>query len=114
VNVLSCNSENVARQPHRPQYSPLLEDPLRGAMIANAQLKLHLRRLRADALGSHRREAITRLLDVGESVDRSLSFLKGAPDEPYRASTADHELADLGQHLAMESQAMPEAVGVPQ
>jgi hypothetical protein len=106
--------ENVARQPHRPQYSPLLEDPLRGAMIANAQLKLHLRRLRADALGSHRTAAITRLLDVGESVDRSLSFLKGVPDEPCRASTADNGLADLGPQLAMESAATPEAVGVSQ
>jgi hypothetical protein len=109
VNALGCKPENVRRQlrPH---------DELRGALVANAQLKLHLRLLRANTAGSHRRAAITRLLAVGEAVDRSLSWLPGSPDEPCRASAADGELAELGQlvQLAMDAAATPEAVGVSQ
>ena len=85
-------------------------------MLANSQLKLCLRRLRADSSGSHRIAAITRLLAVGESVGRSLVWLnrRGVPDEPYMASSTDHELAELGQHLAMESDATLEPVEVGQ
>jgi hypothetical protein len=100
VNTLTCNAENATRQ---PRYSPRLEDPLLGALIANAQLKLHLRRLRADAAGSHRRTAISRLLDVGESVDRSLSWLRGSPDEPCMPFISGPELDDLVP-IAMEAQ----------
>ena len=85
---------------------PAAEDPLRGAAIANAQLKLCLRRLRADAAGSHRTAAITRLLDVSESVDRSLSWLQGAPDEPRMSAAADLELGKLGP-MAIEAQVLP-------
>jgi hypothetical protein len=73
-------------------------------MLANSQLKLCLRRLRADASGSHQVAAITRLLTVGESVERSLSWLTrcGVPDEPYMAAETDHELAELGKQHAVE------------
>jgi hypothetical protein len=113
VNATQNTLENAARQPHQ-SYSPQREDPLLGAKTANAQLKLCLRRLRADAAGSHRRTAITRLLDVAESVDRSLSWLNGVPDEPCRASAMDPELAELGKQLAIESGAMRDVVGVEQ
>src|SRR5438477_574173 len=95
MNELSCNPKHATRQP-RNRYSPSRDNPLRGAMIANSQLKLCLRRLRADTAGSHRIAAITRLLAVGESVERSLSWLTrcGARDESRTASATDHE-----QHL---------------
>jgi hypothetical protein len=115
VNELSCNAENATRQPHTPRYSPSRDNPLQGAVLANSQLKLYLRRLRADSSGSHRTSAISRLLDVNEFVDKSLAWLKRcAPDEPHMAPATDHELAELGQHLAMESEATPEAVEVGQ
>jgi hypothetical protein len=73
-------------------------------MLANSQLKLYLRRLRADSSGSHRTTAISRLLDVNEFIDRSLAWLnlRGVADEPYMASATDHELAELGQQQPVE------------
>lgn len=103
MNALTCNPEEAARQPRQPRYFPRREDPLRGAVIANAQLKLCLRRLRADALGSHRTAAITRLLDVAQSVDRSLSWLHAASDQSCRPLASRPELDDLGS-IAMETQ----------
>jgi hypothetical protein len=116
MNTRDTTTHTHGLQAHHLGYCPPGEDPLRGAMIANAQLKLCLRRLRAGAAGSHRTAAITRLLDVGESVDRSLSWLRGSPDDRCRASAVDDELAELGQlaPLAMDAAATPEAVGVSQ
>ena len=106
MNATQSTPENAARQPHQ-SYSPQREDPLRGAMIANASLKLHLRRLRADLTGPHKVGAVNRLLDVNAAVARSLEWLTG------KAGATHDEFVGLEQ-LAMESQAMPDAVGVSQ
>jgi hypothetical protein len=102
VNTFSSNSANAIRQPHQPQYFPLLEDPLRGAMIANASMKLHLRRLRGDLTGAVKTATVTRLLDVSDSVFRALQWLQGGP------GATDDDLEELEQ-LAMVSRAVPGA-----
>jgi hypothetical protein len=105
VNALTCSAENATRQPHQSRYSPRLEDPLRGAMIATASQKLHLRRLRSVLTGPLKTATVTRLLDVNDSVFRALQWLQGRP------GSADAALEKLKQ-LATEPEAIADPVGV--
>jgi hypothetical protein len=99
VNAKDSTTDTHDLQPRRPSYCPPREDPLRGAMIANASLKLSLRRLRGDAAGSRRTAAITRLLDSSEAIGRSLDWLRGKDGA-----------TDSLEQLGMELQVTPDAV----
>jgi hypothetical protein len=98
--------ENTSRQANKPRYSPPLQDPLKQAAIANGSLKINLRRLRRDLVGAHKLATVDRLLDVNAAVARSLVWLNG--------KEATQEAFVGLEQLAMESAAMPEAVGVSQ
>jgi hypothetical protein len=108
-------SENADRQAACPRYCPPGTDPLRDAVVANASLKLHLRRFRRDLVGPRQLATTNRLLDASDAIGRALSWL-GATGAPCATSVADDELAELGQldPLAMDAAAKPEAVGVSQ
>jgi hypothetical protein len=95
-----CNST-------RPRFCPSRQDPLKAAQTHNFALRLDLRRARRDLVGSHKQAAVNRLLHVNAAVSRSLAWLRGGPD------AIDDGLEEFGQ-LAIESRAMPDAVGVPQ
>jgi hypothetical protein len=99
MDKLEVTTRNDKLQPHPPLYLPRPKDPLRGAVVANAQLRLCLRQLRAGAPGSHRAAAISRLVNTSEAIGRSLDWLRGGPGA-----------ADDCLELAMESQAIPDAV----
>jgi hypothetical protein len=83
------------------------EDPLKAAHLHNFALRIDLRRARRELVGSHKMAAVNRLLDVNAAVSRSLAWLRGGPD------ATDDGVEEFGQ-LAIESGAMPDAVGVPQ
>lgn len=103
----TITSENAARQPHQPRYLRRREDPLHGAMIAAASMKLHLRRLRRDLVGSHRLATVDRLLDANAAVARSLEWLNG------KAEATRHDFEPLEQ-FAIGPGTLPDAVGVSQ
>jgi hypothetical protein len=81
-------------------------DPLWAAQLHTAAQRLDLRRIRRDLVGSHKIATVDRLLDVNAAVARSLAWLNG--------KEATHEAFVGLEQLAMESAAMPEAVGVSQ
>jgi hypothetical protein len=85
VNQSSCTAEDVRRQPL--WCSPPKKDSLRGAMIANGAMKLHLRRLRSEAESPQRKCAVTKLLDASEAITRSLSWLAPGTHGSLRASS---------------------------
>jgi len=98
--TVTCNST-------RSRYCPPREDPLKAAQLHNFALRLDLRRARRDIVGSHRMAAVNRLLDTTDAFGRALEWLRGG-------SNATHgDFAELEQ-LAMESQAVPDVVGVAQ
>jgi hypothetical protein len=108
VNQSSCTAEDVRRQPLR--YSLPKKDSLRGAMIANGAMRLHLRRLHGDAASPQRRAAITKLLAASDAITRSLSWLAPCTHESLRASSGACEritmiwtraLADLARELGL-------------
>ena len=105
MNESHVTTRNNAQQAH-PRYSPPLQDPLKQAAIANGSLKINLRRLRRDLVGAHKLATVDRLLDVNAAVARSLAWLNG--------KEATQEAFVGLEQLAMESAAMPEAVGVSQ
>jgi hypothetical protein len=107
MNEPSFTTRNDNLQPRRPRYCPPREDPLRGAMIATASQKLHLRRLRGVLTGPLKTATVTRLLNVNDCVFRALEWLRGGP------VATDDSLDELEQ-LAMDTQAMPDSVGVAQ
>lgn len=88
-----------------PTRSPR-EDLLKAAQLHNFALRLDLRRVRRELVGSHKTAAINRLLDVNAAVSRSLAWLRGGLDPM-------DDLVEFGQ-LAIESGSMPDAVGVHQ
>jgi hypothetical protein len=106
VNASINTSENADRQAAHPRYCPPKPDPLRAAQLHTAAQRLDLRRVRRDLVGSHKIATVDRLLDVNAAVARSLAWLNGkeATQEPFVGL----------EQLAMESAAMPEAIGVSQ
>ena len=106
MNANSITTGNDVPQA-RTRYCPPREDPLKAAQLHNFALRLDLRRARRDLVGSHKIAAVNRLLDVNAAVARSLEWLTG------KAGATHEEVAGLEQ-LAMESQAMPDIVGVAQ
>jgi len=97
------NASDSSTSNRNPQTypSPAREDPLREAVIANASLKLHLRRLRCNLVGAQKIGVINRLLDVNAAVALALEWLSGKADATNEGL----------ERLAMESHAMPGAVG---
>ena len=82
-------------------------DPLRAAQLHNFALRLDLRRARCDLAGQQQIVAVNRLLDATDAFGPALQWLRGGPQ------ATDDGLEEL-ERLAMESVAMPEAVGVSQ
>jgi hypothetical protein len=72
LNESTLTSEDKPRQ--APRFATIYS---RKAQAAAGQLKLCLHRLKASPTGPLHAQAITRLLAVNESVERSLVALKG-------------------------------------
>jgi hypothetical protein len=53
---------------------------LRAAFIHSSQLKLLLRRARAEEAGFHRNQCLARLLQVAEYLEKSVEWLGGGPE----------------------------------
>lgn len=102
MNALTCNAENVARQPRQKLYSPPPQDPLKQAAIANGSLKINLRRFRGSLSGPAKVSALNRLLDASDAIARSLEWLNG------KAEVMHDDFAAL-ERFAIESGAMPDA-----
>ena len=111
MNVLSCNSENVTRQPHQKHSLPL-QDPLKQAAIANGSLKINLRQFRRNLSGPAKVSAVSRLLDASDAIGRALEWLR-ATEVPGGLRATDDSLGPAEQ-FAIEPRTTAEAIGVSQ
>lgn len=82
-------------------------EPLRVAQLHNLALRLDLRRVRRDLVGSHRVATLDRLLDVNAAVARSLEWLNGKAE-------ATHDDFEAMEQFAIEPETLPDTVGVSQ
>jgi hypothetical protein len=77
--IVIANDATTHMNRGQARYDPPQADPLKEAAVANASLKLHLRRLRRDLASSQEMTIIQDILDASAAIARWLECLRGRP-----------------------------------